>query len=424
VGVALRHNARLLDRAAASIDHARRTSWACDHATADNVRSMLAERPWEGLPPELAPAMRPGLGALAEEMIEAIRAAVPAYARPLEGAFAEGVRAGVAGSLSQFLDVVEQGHTGALPARELYADLGRGEAREGRSLEALLAAYRIGARVAWRRAAARARELDMDDEVLSLLAESIFAYIDELSAASAEGFAREQSAAAGELDRRRGALARLLVQSPPADPAAVELAARAARVELPDTLAALVWTEDGDRPASRLPLGSLVDGALALIPDPDAPGRRAEVARALRSPAALGPTVPWRDAARSARRAAEARRLVESDGLIYAQDHLTTLLLEHDPSLLAELAERRLAPLAGATPAQRERLLETLGAWLAHHGSVPDVARAIHVHPQTVRYRLNQLRERFGEDLDDPDARFELGLVTHARGLGLGSWPQ
>ena len=99
-----------------------------------------------------------------------------------------------------------------------------------------------------------------------------------------------------------------------------------------------------------------------------------------------------------------------------AEDHLTTLLLEHDPSLIAELAERRLAPLADATPAQRERLLETLGAWLLHHGSVPDVARAIHVHPQTVRYRLNQLRELFG-DLDDPDARFELLLVTRARGL-------
>ena len=118
--------------------------------------------------------------------------------------------------------------------------------------------------------------------------------------------------------------------------------------------------------------------------------------------------MPWRDAARSARRAAEALRLVEADGLVFADDHLTTLLLEHDPSLIAELAERRLAPLADATPAQRERLLETLGAWLLHHGSVPEVARAIHVHPQTVRYRLNQLRELF--DLDDPEARFELLL--------------
>ena len=65
---------------------------------------------------------------------------------------------------------------------------------------------------------------------------------------------------------------------------------------------------------------------------------------------------------------------------------------------------------------------QTLGAWLLHHGSVPDVARAIHVHPQTVRYRLARLRALF--DLDDPEARFELLLVTRARGLGLGSWPQ
>jgi hypothetical protein len=395
---------------------------------------MLAERPWEGLPTEIAPAMRPGLGELAEEMIAAIRATVPAYARPLEGAFAEGVRAGVEGALAQFLDVVEEGHAGPLPERELYADLGRGEAREGRSLEALLAAYRVGARVAWRAAAARARELELDDEVLALLAESIFAYIDELSAASAEGFAREQSAAAGEADRRRAALARLLIQSPRPDPAAVELAARDAGVELPERVAAVVWApREGDRTASWLPIGSLAvaDGELscALVPDPDAPMRRAEIGRAVgRRAAALGPSVPWQDAARSARRATEVHRLVSAgaiaaEGLVRAEDHLATLLLEHDPSLLAELAERRLAPLTEVTPAARGRLLETLAAWLEHHGSVPDVARAIHVHPQTVRYRLNQLRSLFGDDLDDPDARFELMVVTRARSLRGRSWP-
>src|SRR4051812_11560859 len=310
----------------------------------DKVAAMLAERPWEGLPPELAPAMRPGLGALAEEMIDAIRAAVPAYARPLEGAFGEGVRSGVEGALSQFLDVVEEGHAGPLPARELYADLGRGEAREGRSLEALLAAYRIGARVAWRRAAERARELGMDDEVQALLAGAIFAYMDELSAGSAEGFPPERSAAAGELDRRRGALARLLVQSPPPDPAAVELAAREARVELPQTLAAAVWSEE-DHAASRLPLGSLVVGAFALIPDPDAPGRRAEIARAFRSAAALGPTVPWRDAARSARRAGAAARRGRRAGVRRRPP-------DHAAARARPVADRR-AGRAPARPARR-----------------------------------------------------------------------
>ena len=118
---------------------------------------------------------------------------MPAYARPLEGAFAEGVRAGVEGALSQFLDVIEEGHAGTLPARELYAELGRGEAREGRSLEPLLAAYRIGARVAWRRAAERARELGMDDEVQVLLAESIFADMDGAVGGLRRGLRRASS---------------------------------------------------------------------------------------------------------------------------------------------------------------------------------------------------------------------------------------
>jgi DNA-binding PucR family transcriptional regulator len=114
---------------------------------------------------------------------------------------------------------------------------------------------------------------------------------------------------------------------------------------------------------------------------------------------------------------------IEGDGLVRAEDHLTTLLLERDPSLLSELAERRLAPLTDASASARGRLLETLEAWLEHHGNVPDVARAIHVHPQTVRYRLSQLRELFGDELDDPDARFELMVVTRARTLRGRSWP-
>jgi DNA-binding PucR family transcriptional regulator len=138
--------------------------------------------------------------------------------------------------------------------------------------------------------------------------------------------------------------------------------------------------------------------------------------------------VRWQDAARSALRATEVHRLIASGaivaaGLVRAEDHLTTLLIERDPSLLGELAERRLAPLTAASASARGRLLETLEAWLEHHGSVPDVARAIHVHPQTVRYRLNQLRELFGDDLDDPDARFELMVVTRARTLRGESWP-
>ena len=281
-------------------------------------RCMLAERPWEELPALIAPAMRPGpQGARrGDDRRRSGRPCPPTRGRsraPSPRASAPASRARCRSSSTSS----RSGHAGPLPERELYAELGRGEAREGRSLEALLAAYRVGARVAWRRAAARARELELDGEMLALLAESIFAYIDELSAASAEGYAREQSAAAGEADRRRAALARLLIQHPPADPAQIELAARDAGTELPDRFAAVVWApREDDRTASWLPLGSLAvaDGELsyALVPDPDAPMRRLEISRAFgrrdRGARAVG-AVAGRRAQRAARdRGAQADR--------------------------------------------------------------------------------------------------------------------
>jgi DNA-binding PucR family transcriptional regulator len=66
----------------------------------------------------------------------------------------------------------------------------------------------------------------------------------------------------------------------------------------------------------------------------------------------------------------------------------------------------------------RARLLrETLAAWLEHPGRPREIARVLHLHHQTVRYRIARLRERFGDALDDPDARFELALALRwARG--------
>jgi DNA-binding PucR family transcriptional regulator len=42
------------------------------------------------------------------------------------------------------------------------------------------------------------------------------------------------------------------------------------------------------------------------------------------------------------------------------------------------------------------------------------MAAALHLHPQTVRYRIVRLRELLGNQLDDPDARFELEVALRA----------
>jgi len=396
--------------------------------------------PWEGLPDEALEALAPELPALAAELIDTIRAEVPSFGRPLEGEFGQIVRGGVEQALLQFEQMARNPGTGREMGRSVYVELGRGEVREGRPLDALLAAYRVGAKVAWRRLAEAGAAAGLSTETLILLAESIFAYIDELSAESAEGYAQEQAERAGEADRRRAVLIDLLLQQPAATPEDLAFAAQRARWEVPRELAVVTWhaVRGGRRLVAALPAGSvatLVDGHMvAVVPDPVGPGRRDQLAEALRGVAAgVGSVLPVAEAARSRQRAAGALALAEAraataaggrggtggrsreSGPLFADEHRVALLLHGDPPLVGEIAEDVLAPLAVESPVSRERLTETLSAWLRHDRNATAAANALHVHAQTVRYRLTRLRELFGDDLDDPDLRFTLELVLRAR---------
>jgi PucR C-terminal helix-turn-helix domain len=417
-----------------------------------------ARTTFAAVPPEAADVLRPALPGLADEMIAAIAVEVPDYARAMEGTFGQMVRLGVEVALGRFMDMVADPTADVTRARDTYVNLGRGEFHAGRSLDALLAAYRVGARLAWRRFVEAGTAAELPPEALYSVGEAMFAYIDEISAESADGYAEEQSAAAGESQRRRRRLIRLLAQEPPPGPEAIRTAAQAAAWPLPKRVAVLVAADitgasdaggpppdaRGGEPvpgeeiieatATRLARrigGGAVGGAAAglacvFVPDPDAPGRGRQIAAALADapasggdgpPAIIsrGPTVPWADAASSLRRAAAAYRLAAAGripgGLVVAEDHLATLLLAADRGLAADLAASRLAPLQTLGDGPRARLTETLRAWLDRPGQVQAVAAELDVHPQTVRYRLRQLRELFGARLDDPEARFELALA-------------
>jgi hypothetical protein len=380
-------------------------------------------RPWEGLPADALAAWSPDLPALVNEIIAAIRAEVPAYSRPLEGAFGQAVKRGVAEALAGFDELARNPRGGRSAGRNVYVALGRGEVRAGRSLEALLAAYRVGARVAWRRLAAAGLAAGVAPETLVLLAESIFAYIDELSAESAEGFAREQAEQAGEADRRRAAVVELLIRTPPASEEALASAAQDAHWGVPAQLALVAWRIDrGHRPLARLPVASIaapVEGLMcAAVPDPRGPGRMDELRRAFEGTAAgMGAPVAPSEAARSFERAQAALALAEEravSDLLVGDEHRIALLCRADRSLVAEVAGHRLEPLREETQASRRRLEATLLAWLRWDGNVACAARELHVHAQTVRYRLARLRELFGAALDDPDARFELEVALRA----------
>ena len=96
------------------------------------------------------------------------------------------------------------------------------------------------------------------------------------------------------------------------------------------------------------------------------------------------------------------------------EDHLVDVVLGADLDALADLRTRVLEPLGELRPATAQRLGETLRSWLLHQGRRDDVAADLHVHAQTVRYRMGQLRDLYGDRLDDPQVVLELLLALHS----------
>lgn len=361
----------------------------------------------------------------AAQLFEEVRREIPAYAGELEDELTRLAETGVERALGHFADRLRDPERPDDPSwRSVIAELGRSAQRAGRSLENVLAAYRVGARLAWREIAQAGSAAGIAPEELYRLAEELFIYVDQLSSISAEAFAAAQAEAAGERQRRRRMLAALLLADSPPDPGAVADAARQAAWSLPRELAAVAAdTAEPERLAGRIGPDVLAgvgrDPSLLLVPDPMAPGRVTAIRAAAAAEgvrAALGPTVTVEDARASADRALRALALARDgvlpgEGLVVSDEHLLALLVHRDERLLADLATQALRPMNELSPRSRERLLETLAAFLDHEGRMDPTAHALGVHPQTVRYRVAQLRELLGRALDEPDGRLALLLA-------------
>lgn len=380
------------------------------------------------LPPEATAAVRASLEPLVDGIVAAVREESPAYADVLGGPEGIGIRLGIEQAIRSFLDAVERGEWPSAETGELWRRLGEAEFQAGRGLDALRAAFRTGTRATWRGAAELAVAAGIDAQLVIALAEAIFVYTDELAAGVVEGYLRIQSDEAGERERRRRRLATLLLDPGLDDPEAIARAAELARWPVPRALAVLAMDGESAGEITReLDLDALVGadaaGAWLVIPDPDGPGRHSALQRAVARAGvatAVGPPVAPRDAHRSLRWARLAlelvgRGLLPSDRPTRVEEHLASLIVLHEPELARSLVEDRLGPLAGLPGAERERLLETLAAWFGHQRHTPTIAAELHVHPQTVRYRMGRLRELLGETLDTPDGRFELELALRAR---------
>ncbi|MSZ77847.1 MAG: PucR family transcriptional regulator, partial [Actinobacteria bacterium] len=236
------------------------------------------------LTPRAVSEMRAVLPAVADQVVAEIIDGVPSYTDAFSGPMGETIRNAVQLALGGFLSLAS-GRRGAdvstptAPAVEGAYQLGRGEARSGRTTDALLAAYRIGARVSWRELSTTAVRNGIDGFVLVEFAELVFAYIDELSAASVAGHDDEQATTGRVRQRLLERVARRLLDGSTAE--VVLEAAQRADWAPPATLSAVLVPEAQVRPvlgavaAATLSLTELAEApGMVLLLVPDAHGRR------------------------------------------------------------------------------------------------------------------------------------------------------
>ncbi len=368
-------------------------------------------------------ALRAQLPTVAEKTVAALTAEVAEYAGALSGEMGANIESAVQMALGGFLRLAAQSREADPssplgPAREGAYALGRGEARSGRTADILLAAYRVGARVAWRELSATAVDSGLSSPAIAQFAELLFAYIDELSAASVAGHADELATSGRVREQYRERLGHALLSG--AAPEVLLAGAQRADWAPPVTLTVVLLPSARARDTTALlePRTLSVPGDLAglagpgpttvlLVPDAD----RAALLSLLRGRASVvGPSRPWTEAVASFRRAVRALDLPPLQPLD-TEEHLAALVLGADREALADLRSRVLAPLGQLRPGTADRLAETLRSWLLHQGRRADVAAHLVVHPQTVRYRMTQLRDLYGDDLTDPEKVLQLTLA-------------
>ena len=399
------------------------------------IQQKVDEQPWRRLPPEIASASAPGARpTVAEEMLRAVITTVPAYARPIEGDFGEGIRAGVRQALRS-LPGRDRGRGRGAAARRLP------DARPGRDAGRAAASTRCSARTGSAPAspgggsAEVGVEPGLESETLFVLAESIFAYIDVLSAESAQGHAAAQSAAAGEQELRRRRLVRLLVRDPPPD--ADSVATAASRGALGAAALAGGRRDRRRRAASwstaRLPADVIAETigetVCVLVPDPDGPwpairarARDSSATGASRAgndrPVAAGRRSAWHE---RGPRSCWRRRTPE---LVSARDNAGRLLLAADPRARRRARCRSAGTAAASSrPGRARRLSETLRSGSpsrAGWGGSPSDSASIRRPRATGSAACASCS---GPSSTTPSARFWLALALRVDGRRAGRGP-
>ncbi|MBW8486870.1 PucR family transcriptional regulator [Actinomadura parmotrematis] len=365
---------------------------------------------------ELGDVLRGRLADVSAEAVGEIEARLPALVRPQDPRYSAFLTQAVHWGIGRFVEVLTGGDGGLAELRAFYRDLGVLVAEEGIPQDTWQECFRVSTGVAINRLTEAAGSFPgVTPTAIARVAENVLYYLDEITGALAEGY--DSARAAGDVLQRRRALLDLVLRGDPR-PEDVRRLAADAGWPVPRTVAAVALVRRpgaaGPRPgvpADALPGLHLPEPCL-IVPDPEGPGGRARLAAELKDwTAAVGPAVPLaqvRTSLRWARRTLElaARTGPGDGGPVHTADHAVPLVLRHGADLMEHLAATLLAPLTDVRRS-REALMETLLRCLQTGFNASEVATLLHLHPQTIRYRVRRLDEAFGPAIRDPDRNLE-----------------
>ena len=315
--------------------------------------------------------------------------------------------------------------TGVAPADSDFDPLrewARARANEGVRLEDLLRAFGLGSEVCWQLIRRHARSDEAD--ALVDAAELIMRYVNRMSAVVTDIYLAERDLLVSEDERRTRTLLDRLTNDLPLDVNHRELAERLGMpIEAAYVPFAIVLPERTSRQhaglAARLrKRGSTLtategDRVVGLTSKPLDVIDLDEGSGVILAIAELTAREDLAEARDELVLLAEHGRRCGLRGRLRAEDHLLEILLGNSPRMAARLRERVLGPLAD--PPQGE-LLRTLHALVSRQFDRAATSAALHVHRNTLAYRLRRIEQITGLDLDHPRDLALVYLACGARG--------
>jgi DNA-binding PucR family transcriptional regulator len=105
-------------------------------------------------------------------------------------------------------------------------------------------------------------------------------------------------------------------------------------------------------------------------------------------------------------------------GTAVIETELLASIASAAPDLAALLSRQVLGPLSMLRPAERTRILRTVGAYIAGRGSVAQTAAGLHYHRNTIINHLRRFERETGKSLREPRDLAEIVLALEAERLG------